>query len=360
MPFSGRFILTVENEWVPALLHWFDETKRDLPWRANHPRDPYHVWVSEIMLQQTRTEAVKDYYVRWMAAFPTVSALAQASEEEVLKLWQGLGYYSRARNLHKAAREIVLQYHGIFPDTLEAVRALPGIGDYTAGAILSMAFGHAVPAVDGNLLRVMARLFGISDDILSLKGKRIIGRIAQTVIPQDRPGDFNEALMDLGATICIPHVPRCGSCPLKDFCTAFLENRTSELPVRKKKKAPTIYEVTSLFIRKQGALLLHKRPETGLLASLWELPTFLGKTEKESRKEAERMLGTVEGKIIWTHRHVFTHQIWQMTVYLGTIPCSLPDPSYVWVDEGTLGTLPLCGPAEKCLAACLPGVILTR
>ena len=185
MPFSGRFILTVENEWVPALLHWFDETKRDLPWRANHPRDPYHVWVSEIMLQQTRTETVKDYYVRWMAAFPTVSALAQASEEEVLKLWQGLGYYSRARNLHKAAREIVLQYHGIFPDTLEAVRALPGIGDYTAGAILSMAFGHAVPAVDGNLLRVMARLFGISDDILSLKGKRIIGRIAQTVIPQD-------------------------------------------------------------------------------------------------------------------------------------------------------------------------------
>ncbi|UQT39785.1 hypothetical protein M5E89_01300 [Acidaminococcus intestini] len=152
--------MTVENEWVPALLHWFDETKRDLPWRANHPRDPYHVWVSEIMLQQTRTETVKDYYVRWMAAFPTVSALAQASEEEVLKLWQGLGYYSRARNLHKAAREIVLQYHGIFPDTLEAVRALPGIGDYTAGAILSMAFGHAVPAVDGNLLRVMARLLG--------------------------------------------------------------------------------------------------------------------------------------------------------------------------------------------------------
>ena len=353
MPFSGRFILTVENEWVPALLHWFDETKRDLPWRANHPRDPYHEWVSEIMLQQTRTETVKDYYVRWMAAFPTVSALAQASEEEVLKLWQGLGYYSRARNLHKAAREIVLQYHGIFPDTLEAVRALPGIGDYTAGAILSMAFGHAVPAVDGNLLRVMARVFGSSEVIIYLKGKRIIGRIPQTVIPQDRPGDFNEALMDLGATICIPRVPRCGSCPLKDFCTAFLENRTSELPVRKKKKVPTIYEVTSLFIRKQGALLLHKRPETGLLASLWELPTFLGKTEKESRKEAERMLGTVEGKIIWTHRHV-------LTVYLGTIPCSLPDPSYVWVDEGTLGTLPLCGPAEKCLAACLPGVILTR
>lgn len=352
--------MIVGNEWVPALLHWFDEAKRDLPWRVNHPRDPYHVWVSEIMLQQTRTETVKDYFLRWMAAFPTISALAQAPEEAVLKLWQGLGYYSRARNLHKAAREIVLRHQGEFPNTLEAVRALPGIGDYTAGAILSMAFGSPVPAVDGNLLRVMARFFGISDDILSLKGKRTIGRIAQTSIPQERPGDFNEALMDLGATICIPRAPRCGACPLNDFCTAFRENRTGELPVRRKKKAPTIYEVTSLFIRKEGALLLHKRPETGLLASLWELPTFLGKTEKESRKEAERMLGNFEGKILWTHRHVFTHQIWRITVYLGAIPRSLPDPSYEWVDEGALGTLPLCGPAEKCLSACLPGAILTR
>lgn len=285
MPFSGRFILTVENEWVPALLHWFDETKRDLPWRANHPRDPYHVWVSEIMLQQTRTETVKDYYVRWMAAFPTVSALAQASEEEVLKLWQGLGYYSRARNLHKAAREIVLQYHGIFPDTLEAVRALPGIGDYTAGAILSMAFGHAVPAVDGNLLRVMARLFGISDDILSLKGKRIIGRIAQTVIPQDRPGDFNEALMDLGATICIPHVPRCGSCPLKDFCTAFLENRTSELPVRKKKKAPTIYEVKVFSsVSKEPCFFIKDRKQVSLLPYGSFRPSSARRKRKAERK----------------------------------------------------------------------------
>lgn len=213
-----------DKDWPKRLLSWFDANKRDLPWRESKPRNPYHVWVSEIMLQQTRTEAVKPYYESWMARFPTIKDLADADEQDVLHQWQGLGYYSRARNLHKAAREMEEKYGSEMPDTADEVRALPGIGDYTAGAILSIAFGKKEPAVDGNVLRVYARLYGIEDDVLKTAGRKKIRTLCEETIPE-RAGDFNEALMDLGANVCIPKRPRCSMCPLSSYCLALKEGR---------------------------------------------------------------------------------------------------------------------------------------
>ena len=226
-----------DKDWPKRLLSWFDANKRDLPWRESKPRNPYHVWVSEIMLQQTRTEAVKPYYESWMARFPTIKDLADADEQDVLHQWQGLGYYSRARNLHKAAREMEEKYGSEMPDTADEVRALPGIGDYTAGAILSIAFGKKEPAVDGNVLRVYARLYGIEDDVLKTAGRKKIRTLCEETIPE-RAGDFNEALMDLGANVCIPKRPRCSMCPLSSYCRALKEGREEELPVRGKKQPP--------------------------------------------------------------------------------------------------------------------------
>ena len=223
------------NNWTETLLAWFDGFRRELPWRESHPRNPYHVWVSEIMLQQTRTETVKGYFHRWMEQFPTIRDLAQAPEDQVLRAWQGLGYYSRARNLHKAARQVMVEWDGQLPRDRKALGDLPGIGAYTVGAILSMAFGEKVPAVDGNLLRVLARLYGVEEDITGTQGKKTITALAEAAIPADRPGDFNEAMMDLGAEVCIPKHPRCGECPLRESCRALKEGKTEVLPVRKAK-----------------------------------------------------------------------------------------------------------------------------
>ena len=204
-----------ESDWPERLLAWFDRHKRDLPWREDKPRNPYHVWISEIMLQQTRTEAVKPYFNSWMERFPTISALARAKESEVLHQWQGLGYYSRARNIHKAAMEMAETYGGRLPERKEDILSLPGIGSYTAGAILSMAYGKREGAIDGNVLRVYARLYQVEEDILKSRGRKKIEALVKETLP-DRAGDFNEALMDLGADICIPKNPRCSLCPLAE------------------------------------------------------------------------------------------------------------------------------------------------
>ena len=204
----------LNSDWTPLLMQWYDKYKRTLPWRTESPRDPYKVWVSEIMLQQTRVEAVKSYYTNWMEHFPDIPTLAAAEEEDVVRQWQGLGYYSRARNLHTAVREVMEHYGGKVPETREEIRKLKGIGDYTAGAILSMAYGKRETAVDGNVLRVFARIYNIEDNILSAKVKTEITELVKTRQDTARPGDFNEALMDLGATVCIPGQPRCEVCPL--------------------------------------------------------------------------------------------------------------------------------------------------
>ncbi len=293
------------------LLAWYRAEKRSLPWR-DHP-DPYAVWVSEIMLQQTRVETVLPYFRRWMARFPNVAALAQAEEQEVLALWEGLGYYSRARNLHRAARQLMQHYGGQLPAEVKALRALPGIGAYTAGAIASMAFGLDEPAVDGNVLRVVSRLFALEDFIDTPQGRRAVTEHVRACLPSGQAGDFNQALMDLGASICLPQRPQCGRCPLAEDCCARQEGRQRALPRRRPRRKPPQVVVTAAVITRGEEVLLAQRPPDGLLGNLWEFPG--GKLEPgESleaalQREIREELG-VEirvGPSLGVYRHAYTH-----------------------------------------------------
>lgn len=304
--------------WVQKLLDWYDKNKRDLPWRKS--RDPYAIWVSEIMLQQTRVEAVRDYYQIWLERFPDIRSLAAADQDVVLKTWEGLGYYSRARNLHKAARMIMAEWDGTFPSSYQQSISLPGIGPYTAGAIMSIAFGQPVPAVDGNVLRVMSRFFAWPE----IEERNVQAKIRLMVaesFPPGREGEFTQALMELGALVCIPRHPDCSRCPLTDECQAFQQKRQSEWPVMKK-KAP-VKEIQRLVaVIKQGDLILmHRRPATGLLAGLWEFPGVEGRLKKElaARFEEEYKLKLKIGRHLIDARHVFTHIEWQMKVYEATL-----------------------------------------
>jgi len=253
------------------LLAWYGENRRDLPWRGSG--DPYAIWVSEIMLQQTRVETVLPYFERFMARFPDVRALAEAPLQSVLKAWENLGYYSRARNLHRAAKEIVENHGGTLPADREALLRLSGIGPYTAGAILSFAFGRAEPAVDGNVRRVLSRLYGIREVLERPATQRELDQKARALVPPDRPGDFNQALMDLGSGICTPRVPRCPSCPLAAMCAANRDGDPESLPVRQKRKPVPGRRAAAAVIRDdRGRLLVVKRVDRGLLGGLWKLP----------------------------------------------------------------------------------------
>ena len=298
------------------LLEWYDRSARVLPWREDPT--PYRVWVSEIMLQQTRVEAVKPYYQRFLEAFPTVEALAQAPTDRVLKLWEGLGYYNRARNLQKGAQAVVEQFGGRVPASFEELRSLPGVGDYTAGAIASIAFGLPVPAVDGNVLRVISRVLCRRDNILDPKVKRRMEEEIRQILPR-RVGDFNQSLMELGAMICLPGgPPKCLLCPLNQVCRGYREGVALELPVKTKPK-PRKKEDRTLFllVSRQGRLGLQRRPEQGLLAGLWELPGAEGQL---SREEAEEFLGQhgVEGELVPgpKAKHIFSHVEWHMTSWV--------------------------------------------
>lgn len=260
------------------LLNWYRLHKRTLPWRGPLRRDPYAVWVSEIMLQQTRVETVIPYFEKWMRLFPSVKALAKASEQNVLNAWEGLGYYSRARNLHKAAKIIAKEHGGELPRDLDQLRQLPGIGRYTLGAISSIAFGMNVPALDGNIKRVYARIFDISEPVDTAKGESLLWDIAEKQLPKKDAGDYNQALMDLGATICIPKNPRCLICPVMKLCKA-RENGTQHLrPVRTPKKdVPHHIHVAGVIVRQKNIplhaeVLMAKRPSKGLLGGMWEFP----------------------------------------------------------------------------------------
>ncbi|MEO8357492.1 MAG: A/G-specific adenine glycosylase [Chloroflexota bacterium] len=258
------------NRLSSRLLNWYRLHKRTLPWRG-HP-DPYAVWVSEIMLQQTRVETVIPYFEKWMHLFPTVTALAEASEQSVLNAWEGLGYYSRARNLHKAAQLIVSQHNGELPRDLDELRKLPGIGRYTLGAIASIAFDMSVPALDGNIKRVYARVFDISEPVDSPGGEKILWELVEKQLPKKEAGDHNQALMDLGASICIPKNPRCLICPLMRVCKARQNGTQNERPVKMpKKNVPHHVHVAGLMIRR-GRVLLARRPSKGLLGGMWEFP----------------------------------------------------------------------------------------
>ena len=311
---------------VSPLLLWYDANRRILPWREDPT--PYHVWLSEIMLQQTRVEAVLDYYRRFLEKLPSVAALADCDEQLLLKLWEGLGYYSRVRNMQKAARIVMDQYDGIMPSEYEEILKLPGIGSYTAGAIASIAFQKAVAAVDGNVLRVTARILADKEDIGNESLKKRRKQELEDILPKDRPGSFNQALMDLGATVCVPNgAPRCVECPLASFCRAHLTDRTAELPVKKKKAERRILERTVFVIRHRGMILLHRRPRKGLLAGLYELP---GAEKHLDRAEALEFVGKLGFEPLYIEalpdsRHIFSHLEWRMRAYLVRTD-DLPEP----------------------------------
>ncbi len=335
------------KNWPERLLFWFDGAKRELPWRETKPRNPYHVWVSEIMLQQTRTEAVKPYFHSWMELFPTIEALADADEADVLHQWQGLGYYSRARNLHKAARILKENYGSAMPKTLAEVKALPGIGDYTAGAILSMAYGQREAAIDGNVLRVYARLYSVEEDILKSAGKKKISSLVEETLPS-RAGDFNEALMDLGADICIPKHPRCEACPISFACQALKNGNAESLPYRTPKKPQQEFAAACAICIRGGKVLLHLRPPKGMLASMWEFPMALSVGAEDARKEIEKVLRGKALQDLWHYSHTFTHRIWHMTAY-EMESFAVPD-EYRWFTPEEYKKIPLAGPHARLAA----------
>ncbi len=299
------------------LLTWYDSNRRILPWREEPT--PYRVWVSEIMLQQTRVEAVKPYFERFMKRLPNIEALAQAEEEELLKLWEGLGYYNRVRNMQKAALQIMEEYGGRMPDTYEALIGLKGIGSYTAGAIASIAYGRAVPAVDGNVLRVISRIRADARPISDAKVKQAVERDLLQVIPHDRPGDFNQAMMEIGACVCIPNgVPHCGECPLAQLCAAHGQGTEAEYPKKASPKPRAVEEKTILVIRDENKTAVRKREKKGLLAGMYEFPSLSGfcTAEEVCRYLADNGIRTIRIQPLQEATHIFSHKEWHMKGYM--------------------------------------------
>ncbi|WP_318505528.1 A/G-specific adenine glycosylase [Bacillus sp. T3] len=307
------------------LINWFKKEQRQLPWREN--QDPYRVWVSEIMLQQTRVDTVIPYFNRFIEQFPTIQALAEADEEKVLKAWEGLGYYSRVRNLHSAVKEVHQQYGGTVPNSPKDISSLKGVGPYTAGAILSIAYGVPEPAVDGNVMRVLSRILLIREDIAKPSVRKIFEAAVRSIISHDNPSYFNQALMELGALICTPTSPSCLLCPVREHCQAFAEGVQTELPIKtKKKKQRLVSLVAAVLTDKEGRYLIHKRPSEGLLANLWEFPnveTHLSfKNEKQHYLQFvkdEYSVDAILTETIGQIDHVFSHLEWNIHIYRGEI-----------------------------------------
>lgn len=342
------------------LLRWYDANCRKLPWRDS--RDPYHIWLSEIMLQQTRVAAVVGYYQRFLEAFPTVQSLARAPQEKVLRLWAGLGYYSRARNLHAAAREITQTENGRIPSSVEALLKLPGVGRYTAGAIASIAFDQREAVVDGNIKRVLARLTALREPISTRRYQARLWVLAESLVPDRRPGDFNQALMELGATVCTPRVPVCDACPLRALCRAYHTKRVEDFPQRGGRPAKRHSQSAAIAIRSKGRYLFVQRPIAGLLGGFWGLPQFddvppdaeFSAVEKRVtdtlplRISLERACGAV--------RHEFTHLSLTLCVYEAVLlrkRSAMDDPRMTpaarWLRLAEYETLPLSSLDRKIL-----------
>ena len=324
----------------PLLLDWYDANRRVLPFRGT--RDPYAVWISEIMLQQTRTDTVSGYYTRFLNRFPDIASLAQADEQEVLKYWEGLGYYSRARNLHKAAQIMQREYGGRFPAAYEGIRALPGVGDYTAAAVASIAYRLPYPAIDGNLIRVLARVHGVREDVDRPSVRRLIRELGEREIDRDRPGDWNQALMDLGATICVPGTPDCARCPLQAQCDAYAQGDADQLPIRAAARPPVPVDVGVGLVIADGRVLTIKR-DAALLKGLWVFLLSEGDSTPEGMARRLEALGMQANRItpLGEARHVFTHRIWNMQLYrvdLSAVPKRMIGQ---WADAQTLTELPL-------------------
>jgi len=332
------------------LLNWYMENARSLPWRGL--KDPYATWVAEIMLQQTRVETVEAYFERWMNRFPTIRSLAEAPLQQALKEWEGLGYYSRARNLHRAAQIVAHEHAGRLPADVAALRKLPGVGRYTAGAIASFAFGLDYPALDGNARRVLARVFNVVEEARSATGEKKLWELAEQNLPPGRAGDYNQALMDLGAVICISRSPRCGVCPLQDICRAYALGVQEQRPVRKARAKLPHYTVTAAIVRKNGKVLIAQRPPRGLLGGMWEFPG--GKTQPGEnlatglqREIGEELGAAIEvGEIFGVYQHAYTHFRVTLHAFLcdlaeGEAPRTLQVQEVRWVNPEELANYPM-------------------
>jgi A/G-specific adenine glycosylase len=313
------------------LLTWYERSKRDLPWRRS--RNPYYIWVSEIMLQQTRVDTVIPYFERFIDRFPTIEALATAPEEEVLKCWEGLGYYSRARNLQTAAQQVMELHGGEVPDNTSAVAALKGVGPYTTGAIMSIAYNRPEPAVDGNVMRVLSRYFLIEEDIVKVGTRKLMEKLVVELIPEGRASDFNQALMELGALVCTPKSPSCLTCPVMAYCAGRIEGMEMQLPIKSKGKPPRpelrYVALVEGIGEHAGKVLVRRRPDTGLLAKMWELPHVLTEQKKISnQKDTDKTLASPLDTELLTAgfpaklnqhfmniEHIFSHILWEMHVF---------------------------------------------
>ena len=353
-----------------TLMTWYDQEKRDLPWRRTS--NPYHIWISEIMLQQTQVVTVIPYYERFLDWFPKVEDLANAPEEKLLKAWEGLGYYSRVRNMQKAAQQIMTDFDGIFPSTYDDIASLKGIGPYTAGAISSIAFNLPEPAVDGNVMRVMARLFEVDYDIGAPKNRKIFQAIMEILIDPERPGDFNQALMDLGTDIESAKNPRPDESPIRFFNAAYLNGTYHKYPIKLPKKKPKPLEIHAFIIRNQeGELLLEKNIQGRLLAGFWSFPlletSFIGKqtslfeddqsllethSQKDSFEEAYACQPTWTERSFKQVKHTFSHQKWTMTLFEGILnkdDLTLNEHLH-WVKLDDLNSYPMATPQKKIVA----------
>ncbi len=322
-------------ELIRLLPDWFRANRRELPWRQD--REPYHVWLSEIMLQQTRVEAVKGYYARFLAAVPDISALAASDPELLHKLWEGLGYYSRVRNLQKAAQVIMTEHRGVFPRDYLSVRALPGIGDYTAGAICSICYDLPTPALDGNVLRVLTRLTSDSRCVDELAVKRDLGAELAALYPAREAGTLTQSLMELGATVCLPNgEPKCERCPAAGFCEAKLAGTWQQYPVRDEKKARRVERLTVFLFSCNGTLALRKRKNSGLLAGLWEFPNIPGWLEPQAALDQAAAWGLRPRNLLQQIErvHTFTHVQWEMRCFY--LNCGVQSAGFTWADEAAL------------------------
>jgi len=346
---------------APALLAWYDRHHRELPWRVTPSAaargvraDPYRVWLSEIMLQQTTVSAVKPYFARFVERWPDVRALAAADADEVMKAWAGLGYYSRARNLKKCAEEVVSRHNGVFPGTVDGLRALPGIGDYTSGAIAAIAFGLPAMVVDGNVERVVTRLHAIDTPLPEAKPQ--IRAIVETLVPADRPGDFAQAMMDLGATICTPRRPACIACPLTGRCLA-LTTGDPELYPRRLPKAEKPMRVGAAFVAvdERGAVLLRKRPDTGLLAAMAEVPTSGWTARIDGGTGVEAAPFPADWREVGNVEHAFTHFSLRMTVFTAAMGNFDTPNGYWWAAPEAIRGEALPTVMKKAIEAAIPG-----
>lgn len=313
-----------KNAFQVALISWFKAEMRDLPWRKD--KDPYKVWVSEVMLQQTRVDTVIPYFNRFIEKYPDVESLAKADEQELLKMWEGLGYYSRVKNLHSAVKEVQERYGGVIPDDEKKFRELKGVGPYTAGAVLSIAYNKPVPAVDGNVMRVISRIFNLTDDISKTATRRKIEKVVSEIISVKDPSSFNQGMMELGALVCTPRNPSCLLCPVREYCRAFHAGTERDLPVKTKQKKGKKIDYIAVVLKDQtGKILIRKRPDEGLLASLWEFPMI------EAEKLSKNVLPALEkqffnkygaeiriDKPLCMVEHVFSHLSWRIQAYQGT------------------------------------------